>query len=119
MLGEKVGVYRYHQQITAPSTTTVTFEGTKARRQQTIEITYMAVMDETTANKLLKLGIRDSGGVDHVIGARQATQWKSVRMVGKIYLVEGEAPIGIVTSPTASDVLNFVVHGIIYEPKPR
>jgi len=119
MLGVKVGIYRYHQEITAPDTTTVTFEGPKAKREQTIELTYMAVVNETTNNKLLKLGIRDSDKVDHIISAREAAQWKCARMFGKVFLIEGESPIGIVTTPTANDVLSFAVHGVIYEPKPR
>lgn len=119
MLGVKVGIYRFHQEITAPDTTTVTFEGPKAKREQTIEITYMAVVDETTNNKLLKLGIRDSDKVDRILKAKQHATHLTAEMEGKIYLVEGEAPIGIVDTPTASNVLSFAVHGVIYEPKPR
>lgn len=81
-------------------------------------ITYMAIMDYTTnANEAL-LGIRDKGGNDHYLHKElgTATDIKhGAKMEGEIILLPGEKPLGVILSPSTSDVCYFTAHGGLYE----
>ena len=114
-MGKIVGNYRFDDKFTAPDTDTKTFVGSEVGRGKMVEITSGVVCNYTTANKILVLGIRDAGGVDHYVVVETGSAIKSAQLQGRIFLLPTEKPIAIVVSPTTSDVLYCSFHGIVYE----
>lgn len=114
-MGKIVGNYRFDDKFTAPGTDTKTFVGPEVLQGKIVEVTSGVVADYTTASKILVLGYRDAGGIDHYIVVETGASIKSAQLQGRIYLLPTERPIAIVVSPTASDVLYCSFHGIVYE----
>jgi len=116
-MGKLVGNYRVNQKLTAPGTDTITFTGYEVPRGKIAIMTYMDVTDYTTNAKKFILGIRDASGNDQYAQTEQGTaqnQHFGCTIEGQLILLPGERPIGIVESPTASDVCYFTVHGGLY-----
>lgn len=109
-----IGNFRYRQHVKAPSTDTVTFESDRVRKGELVKVLLAQVLDSTTANKKLVLGIRDAEGNDHYLHQVQETLTFEAHLEGEVYLIEGEKFIGIVTSPTLSDECFFTVDGEKY-----
>ena len=84
-------------------------------RDKIVEITFASVVDYTSTNCKLILGIRDAGGNDHYLRVVQGAAVRDLTMEGKIYLLPGEKPIAIVEDPGANDVLYCSFDGVIYE----
>lgn len=113
----------FDKQKKSPSgSSTVTFVSQKVGQNQQVVVKYASVVDYTTANKVLILGIRDTGGNDHYLQVNDplATYHAehSLELQGEITLVEGESLIGVVESPGSSDALYFSVFGDRYTIKP-
>jgi hypothetical protein len=114
-MGKIVGNYRYDAKDTRSSAATKTFVGVEVGRGRIAEITFASVVDYTSTNTKLILGIRDAGGADHYLRVVQGAAVRDLSMEGKIYLLPGEKPIAIVEDPGAADVLYCSFHGIVYE----
>ena len=117
-MGMLVGNYKFQEKDTSPDTTTKTFVGPKVTRHCIVVLAHMSVSDYTTNTKKLILGIRDTSGNDHylkvVVGT--ATDVRNTAILeGSIILMENEAPIAIVESPTTSDVMYAAFHGAVYK----
>ena len=113
-----VGLFIFNDKKTAPDTDNLVFQTDKVREGRIAQIDSAMVGDYTRANKLCILGIRDSSNNDDYINFRKAAQYYQVHLVGQLYLYGGERLIGIVESPTASDVCYFSVHGKEYDGLP-
>ena len=115
-----IGRFEDKQKQTS-STSTITFVSQKVQRNQQVVVKFASVADYTTANKKLILGIRSAGNVDQYLQVNNplATYRAeySLTLNGEITLIEGESFIGIVESPTGSDVLYFSVFGDRYTIK--
>ena len=113
-----VGNYHVHGYVKAEAEDTQLL-GYPVPRGQTAIITYMAILDNTTANKKLILGIRDGSGHDHYIDAYAGTATyttnHSLKIEGEIVLMENEQPFGIVVSASSSDECYFTAHGGLYQ----
>jgi len=110
-----VGLYTFRQKITAPSTDDVTFTGPAVGRGKILEVTALSVVDFTTANKQLLVGFKDVENNEHLVDGYKATSNYGIGLSGILYLLEGEAPLGKVVSPTTSNVCYFTCHGKLYE----
>ena len=110
-----VGYYIYESKRTAPDTDTITFVGPKVRRGQVVELWHGSVVNYTTAGKMLLVGKRNQQGASHYYSARKNAQYYQAHLEGRVVLIEGDEPVGVVESPTASDVLYCAFRGIIYE----
>lgn len=110
-----VGFYRWHDKYTAPDTGDVTREGPEVRQGQLVEITHLSAVNYTTANKSLLIGFRDGIGDAHYFNHHKSAGNYESFLRGRIMLLPGERPIGTVLSPSASDVLYFSAHGLVYE----
>lgn len=103
--------YRYTAKQGASPASVQTFVGTPVTRGKKALITFMSVIDYTTAAKTLILGIRDAGGNDHYLRVVALASTYECSLEGPIMLLEGEAPIGVVSTPTLNDVLYFAAFG--------
>ncbi len=108
-------MYRWSDKYTAPDTDDVTREGPEVRRGQLVEITHLSVVDYTTADKSLLIGVKDSVGTTHYFRKEDGTAKYACHLSGRVFLVSGEKPIGVVESPGTSDVLYFSAYGTVYE----
>jgi len=106
-------IYSYVDRRTEPSATALTLDqAPKVPKGKVMQIEAMFCCDETTAAKTLSLGFERSG-INHIL--EKETVGASVHGLSlrrKMILVEGEKPIAIVTTPTANDVITFVVRGV-------
>ena len=109
-----LGSLRFRQHKKSPGTDTITFETEKDSKGEIVQVTSAYVTDYTTANKKLVVGIRDVAGIDHYILTVQETLTFEAHLTGRIYLIQGERLIGIVTSPTANDECYFTADGERY-----
>lgn len=109
-----IGTYRYIDKRTAPSTGTITLVGSKVGKKMFAEITSGFVADYTTKNKLMELGVRDIGSNDRYLKVVQEASTFSAALDGSIVLLEGEAPIAVIESPTSSDVVYCAFYGWLY-----
>lgn len=116
-MGKLAGNYRYHDHRTSAGATE-TFVGPPVPQGKIAILTYMAVMDYTTAGKKLTLGIRDEAGTDHYIDAYSGTVTYTsdlcLKIETELVLLPSERPIGIITSATGSDMCYFTTHGGLY-----
>jgi len=117
-MGMLVGNYKFQEKYTSPGIDTKTFLGQKVARKCIAMLSHMSVSDYTTNAKKLILGIRGADGSDHylktALGTSTDIQHTAI-IEGNVILLESEAPIAIVESPTASDVLYAAFHGAIYK----
>jgi len=105
-------VYQAEMSKTAPDATNITLEGPKIAEGKVVHIRMFYAIDETTANKTLRIGY-DRGGVKHWVkrkaaGAGAYGIWQNQTMI----LVENEKPICMIESPTTSDVCTLVARGV-------
>jgi len=117
-MGKLVGNYRVHKKVTAPDTNTITFVGYPVPKGKVAILTFMSVMDYTNNTNELILGIRGADGNDHYLdfGLGTATDVEQSRKIEtEVILLEDEKPIGIILSPSSSDVCYFSAHGGLYE----
>lgn len=117
MLGEPIGVYKFEEKFTEPSTTTKIFEGPAVRKNTMVMLTHGSVIDYTTANKKLLLGRKDGGGEMVYIRALQETNTFEAVLSGDMILLPGEKPIGVVETPTAGNVLYCSFYGLVFRLK--
>jgi hypothetical protein len=110
------GYYAYTSKLGASGSGTVTFEGTPIPRGCLGVLSFISVIDYTTADKKLILGVRDAGGNDRYLRVVDIANTYEAVLEGPIVLLEGETPIGIVESPTTSDVLYFSAYGVLRAP---
>lgn len=110
------GYYAYASKQGASGSDTVTFEGTPIPRGCIGVLSFLSVIDYTTAAKGLLLGVRDAGANDKYLRMVKLTSTYECSLEGPVYLLEGERPIGIVESPTTSDVLYFAAYGVLRAP---
>jgi len=116
-MGKLVGNYRVHEKYSCTSASTKTFVGPEVPRGRIAILTFMSVSDYTTNAKKLILGIRDAGSTDTYVLIEQGTalaEAYTVKTEGEVILLPGDRPIGIVETPSTSDVLYFVAHGGYY-----
>jgi len=117
-MGKLVGNYRVQVKTTAPDTNTVTLYGYEVPRGKVAILTFMSIMDYTNNTNELMLGIKDSGGNEHMLhfGLGTATDiLQSLAIEGEVILLPGEKPFGRILSPSTSDVIYFSAHGGLYE----
>lgn len=114
-LGELIGVYTWEDKYTAPDTTTVKRTGPKVGEGRIVVLHTLTAVNYTTANKMLIIGRRDVAGSDHYVKCRNQASIYSTWLNGQMILNEGEAPLGIVESPSTSDVLYFSAYGLVYK----
>lgn len=114
-LGEVVGIYKYNAKAQMEAAVTHTFLGPKVPHGCIVELNHLSVGDYTTANKKLLLGIKFTDGTICYIQIRQATLALDLWLRGKIYLTEGDQPLGRVESTGDADVLYFNANGLIYK----
>ena len=106
-----IGTYSQNEKAIGGNGTNTTFVSQKVPRGQTIEITYASVIDYTTKNKKLELGIRSVDSVDVYLKSVQESSTFGISIDTPIMLYEGESLIGVVEATTTSDALHFSVHG--------
>lgn len=106
-------IYSYEDRRVEPSATALTVnQAPKIPRGKVVRIETMYICDETTPAKTLALGF-DKGGVNHMV--QKETVGAGVYGLAldtPMILVEGERPIANVTTPTANDVITFIVRGV-------
>lgn len=110
-----VGLYRYHAKKPAPSTAAMVIEGPAVKRGQIVELTHMACINYTSANKQPALGIRKADKSDHYLALSRREPSSESRLTGPVYLLPTEKPIGVALNPTANDVIYVSFHGLVYE----
>lgn len=115
MLGEPIGIYKFEDKFTEPSTTTKTFKGPKVKPNTIVVLHTLTVADYTTSNKKLMLGRKGGDGNDHYVHVEKYTGIYETHLRGRMILLPSEQPIGVVESPTASDVLYFSAYGFVYK----
>lgn len=106
-------VYRVNKRIKSAGATE-TIIGEKVPTGFILEVTQMCVMDETTADKLLRLGIRDVTDKDNILQVYDGATAFECHLNGVVFLEAGEAPIGIITTAAASDYCDLSVQGKLY-----
>ena len=109
------GDYVFESKSTAPDTTTITQVGPKVTRGKLVRITSAHVVDYTTAAKGLVIGKRRPDGSDLYLRYVKLASTYEAYLTQPFFLIEAEAPIGIVESPTTSDVLYFSFYGECYK----
>lgn len=114
MLNKIIGLYTHRQQIIAPGTDNIEWTAPPVRRGQIVLITHAAITDYTTANKKLYLGYKDMSGTVYYVSVRKAAQYNQAHLQGSLYLIEGDAPVAGIESPSTSDVISLVIHGEVY-----
>lgn len=110
-----IGIYSYEKKVTAPDTSNVECVGTEVKQGTLVVLDLGSIVDYTTANKKLILGKRDAEKKDHYLIVRKNAQYYQAHLEGKMTLHPGERPIGIVESPTTSDVVYCTFDGFIYK----
>ena len=115
MLGEPIGIYKYEAKATAPDTTTKEFEGPAVKAKTIVILDTLTVADYTNSNKKIMLGRKDGNGKKHYVHVEQYTGIFETHLRGKMILLPSEAPLGVVESPTASDVMYFTAYGLVYK----
>jgi len=85
--------------------------GDEVPEGKVVSIETFFVIDQTTANKTIKIGFR-RGGKDYYIKREAAgASIYGVTMDRSLILVEGERPIAVVEAPTVNDVCLMVARG--------
>lgn len=112
-----VSSYIFKKKVTAPDATTITAVSQKVPKGKNVKIISGFVADYTTANKKLIIGIRDNQENDHYLTTEMASNDYMTHLRGHVILLEGESMVGIVETPTTSDVCYFAFFGDIYEQK--
>jgi len=115
MLGEPIGIYKFEDKATVPDTTTKKFEGPEVKKDTIVVLETLTVADYTTSNKKILLGRKDGADAEHYVHVEQYTGIFETHLRGKMILLPTEKPLGVVESPTASDVLYFTAYGLVYK----
>ena len=109
-----VGLYIMRAYQKAPSTSDITLVGPKVPQDHYATIESMSIINYTTANKMLLLGMRDASGKDHYSHNIKAANTYCVQANGQVILRENESIIGVCLSPTSADEIYVTAHGFIY-----
>jgi hypothetical protein len=102
---------------TCPDAATVTLKTLPVQQGTVVEITHASIMDYTTVNKKMIIGIEDSMGNVNYVTVLYDSTYMTPMLSGNVFLEERERMIGTVVTPTTSDVLYFTVHGRIYDAR--
>ena len=89
-------------------------KGEKVPPGYVLEVTHMAVADETKADQLLELGYVDVAGEDRILTANDGTTRYEWHLTGRAWIEEGEEPFGRVTTAGANDIVVFSCHGKLW-----
>ena len=104
-------VYRAEKKVIAPDTTDIILKGPKVRAGRVLVICRMTLIDLTNKNKTMRFGY-ERGGSQYWFRRRPAgTNNYCMSIETEIILTDGERPIAMVESPTASDEIWFFAHG--------
>jgi len=104
-------IYLSVQNPKALAATDLEILGDEVPEGKVVSIETFFVIDQTTANKTMKIGFR-RGGTDYYVKRQAAgASIYGVTMDRPLILVEGERPIAIVESPTINDVCLMVARG--------
>lgn len=96
----------------APSTADLDLEGRAIPAGKVVRIETYYVIDETTANKTMKLGYVKAEKTITLKREAAGTSAYHVRLEGRLILVEGEKPKATVESPTSGDECRLLVKGV-------
>ena len=96
----------------APNTDDLTIEGPAVRAGEIVILDCFYIYDHTTAGKKVRLGIDRKGTICWFKQEPTATDVHGMAQNGKMILVDGEKPIGMIESPTTADVCYLVARGV-------
>lgn len=99
-----------NQQIAA-DTNNVTLVGDPIPAGMVVEITVIAIKDETTTGKTIRIGYNRNGTNYWIAEYPAATNYHGGELLATLYLVENERPAGMVESPTAGDTIKLFARG--------
>ena len=88
--------------------------GEKVPEGFTLEVTHMAVADESRADQLLELGYVDVAGEDRILAANDGTTRYECHLTGRAWIEAGEQPFGRVTTAQDGDAVVFSCHGKLW-----
>lgn len=104
-------VYSSVQNPKALAVTDLEILGDKVPTGKVVSIETFFVIDQTTANKTIKIGFR-RGGVNYYVKREAAgASTYGITMDRPLILVEGERPIATIESPSINDVCLLVARG--------
>jgi len=104
-------IYRSEKQQPAPSTSDLTIVGEKVPTGKAVLIETFFAIDQTTANKTLRLGYDRGGTKFWIKRAAAGSGIYGLALDRPLYLVENEAPAIMIESPTTGDVCLLVARG--------
>ncbi len=110
-MGASKNIIMDEVQQTATSTDNITLKGTKVPEDKVAEITYVAVKDETTTGKTLRIGYQRGGENFWLREEPATTNYHGIQETGIFYLMPNECIIGMIESPTSADVVKLFVRG--------
>ncbi len=108
---KKNDIYKAEEKQTSAGTDNLTLKGDVVPKGAVVEITFIAIKDETTSGKTVRIGYERACTQYWVVEEPAGTNYHGVTFTGTMHLVEDERPIGMVESPTASDVIKFFARG--------
>lgn len=104
-------IYMTEVQQVAADTNNITLKGDPVPAGKVVEMTIIAVKDETTTGKTIRIGYDRNGTVYWLTEYPAATNYHGGELIASLYLVENERPAGMVESPTASDTVKLFARG--------
>lgn len=95
----------------AADTTNITLKSDKVPEGKVLEVTYIAIKDETTAGKTLRIGYMRGGEIFWIREEPATTNYHGIQETGLLYLAPNECIVGMIESPTSADVVILFVRG--------
>jgi len=105
-------IYEALETKKAPDGTDLTIEGPAVAKGKAVLLESFYVYDHTNAAKNVRLGIDRKGTKYWFKQAPTATDVHGLAQDGKMILIDGDKPVGMIESPTAADVCYLVARGV-------
>jgi len=105
-------IYEALETKKAPDASDLTIEGPAVAKGKAVLLECFYVYDHTTAAKKVRLGIDRKGTKYWFKQEPAATDVHGLAQDGKMILVDGEKPVGMIESPTAADECYLVARGV-------
>lgn len=108
---DKADIYMTETTQIAADTSNVTLVGDPIPSGRVVEITIIAIKDETTTGKTVRIGYDRNGTKYWLMEFPASTNYHGGELTATLYLTENERPAGMVESPTASDEIKLFARG--------
>jgi len=117
MKSDNVELYR-DSDTHVTGTADYTWSGKYVKKGQVLELRHLSMVDKTTANKVISLGIqvgnKDPLWLKQVVGTNQNTIYGAA-LDNLVILVENERPVAKIASPSNQDNVHMAAYGYLYK----